>query len=455
MKKTPQSPGFFMTLILTFVAILSLHNVAGTVIFQDATFNNADWNSILIPTSVSGAIGSGNQDTISGYPLPSRLTIHTYPTGTIYVAHTFQATSPYNLAQGSIANLSYSYDLNHSTPLNVAYSLLVFQNNTYYYVLPSDLIAGSTWQHFTRSNLTAASFTKLYGPSNNVKPDFSCAGAPIVFGYVTRNTNSIVAHTDTTRSRLDNWKVIINEADCCAAQPPNMVAWWNLDEGTGANIVDDTAGFNNQAKPKPLGVVGFGSPESVAGKVHGALYFAAGYLEVAPQMELDFGNGGFTIDAWIKPVDCPPPGGTRLSGIVDKSSATTGISFYLNQLTVGLGRLYLKMNNSPVFASSGPNGTIPTLGSSPPWTHVAVTVSRPSVIPPRTFGTFYINGLPAGTFSPPSGTVTNLLPLWIGKSRLPSGVCEIAIDELELFNRPLSAAEVKSIADAKTAGKCP
>src|ERR1051326_5724000 len=102
------------------------------------------------------------------------------------------SASAYNPANGQIANLSYSYDLKHYTVGQVAYSILVYQSNTYYYHVPNDLTSSNVpWTNFKGSNLTAASFTKLAGPSSNANPDFSCAGSPIVFGYVTVNSNTI------------------------------------------------------------------------------------------------------------------------------------------------------------------------------------------------------------------------------------------------------------------------
>ena len=236
---------------------------------------------------------------------------------------------------------------------------------------------------------------------------------------------------------------------------PNMVAWYPLDEQDGATAVTDIAPppgsiVNNVGTPKP-GPVGAGGPTPVAGQVAGALYFTGPYVEVPPQAELDFGRGDFSIDAWVRPVDCSHGGGGVLSPIVDKfNGPTTGFSFYLDQPTVGVAHVYLNMNGS-TFVSSGSNGTIPTLGSAT-WSHIAVTVARP--LSGTAVGTFYINGLPAGTFTPPAGSVTNTLPMWIGKTRVPGGSCEIAIDELEIFNRALQQGEIASIAGAKSAGKC-
>jgi len=428
--------------------------------FSDNTFNNGDWNSTLLPCSIGGSSFTAARDTSHGIPPPSRLTHHHYPTGTIYVAHVYQAaSSQYNPAtQGAIVGLDYAYDLNHSTTGNVAYCPLVFQNGAYYYAT-GNLIAGpnANFSHFMGANLTAASFTKACGPAgSNAHPDFSCTGSVIAFGYMTRNTNSIPGTVDNTDSRIDNWNISIKATTpCCVNRPSGMVGWWQMDQPNGAAVVNDIAGFNNQAIPKPGPSLGTtGGPSAVAGEVHGALYFVGPYLEVAPQSELDFGSGDFSIDAWVKPVACSngPPAGF-FSAIAEKfNGSNSGFSFYLDQPAVGIARLYLRINGSPAFVSSGTNGTIPAVGSGT-WSHVAVTVARPTS--GTAVGTFYINGLPAGTFTPPAGSVNNTLPMWIGKTKIPGGICENAIDELELFNRALSPAEVKSIADARTAGKCP
>lgn len=194
-------------------------NAAQAQTFQDSIFTNSDWSSVLLPNSVAGSTFTALQDNTNGNPQPSRTTTHKYPTGDIFVAHLYKQSSPYDPAsQGAIVKLSYSYHLSHRTALKVAYSILIYQNSTYYYHVPNDLISGATWMPFSGSNLTAASFTKLDGPSTNVNPDFSCKGSPIVFGYVTRNSNPNPKTTDNTESGIDNWKVSIDDkTTCCGA----------------------------------------------------------------------------------------------------------------------------------------------------------------------------------------------------------------------------------------------
>jgi len=235
-----------------------------------------------------------------------------------------------------------------------------------------------------------------------------------------------------------------NRPDTCVPAPRDLKAWYPLDEQTGATQVNDIAGYNNWGTPKPGGSVGTpNGPAPVIGKVPpGALYFYTGhYVEVPPQSELDFGTGDFSIDAWVRAVGCDSG---FLSPIVDKLkvSPSTGFSFYLDQSPAGTAFLKLQINAS-TFTSTA------SFAANNTWTHVGVTVQRN---PAR--GVFYINGVPAGTFTPPLGTVTNTQPMWIGEIRVPGGRCEIAIDELELFNRALDSTEIHSIWAADSLGKC-
>jgi uncharacterized repeat protein (TIGR01451 family) len=299
----------------------------------------------------------------------------------------------------------------------------------------------------TLANKATITWTSLPGPNGTTgnATGSNTPGAP--------GTNEGERDGVTTPSALNDYAAVASaqlNITCppCVVPPPGMVGWWPMDEANGATIVNDIASFNNQAIPKPTGQVGPGGPSAGPGQVLGALFFAGPYLEVAPHPELDFGPGDFSIDCWVKPVDCSHGTGGFFSPIADKLSGTTGFAFYLDQPSLGVAKLYLKINNQPAFVSTG---TIP-ITSSLAWSHVAVTVSHPASGP--AIGRFYINGIPAGTFTPPPGSVTNTAPMWIGKTRIPGGNCETTLDELEMFNRALLPTEIKAIADAKSAGKC-
>jgi uncharacterized repeat protein (TIGR01451 family) len=249
------------------------------------------------------------------------------------------------------------------------------------------------------------------------------------------------------------------QATClaCVAPPPGMVAWYPLDEQNGATAVNDIAPppgslVNNVGTPQPGPVAPVGpnaGPAPVVGKVGaGALYFYGPYVTVAPQAELDFGTGDFSVDGWVRAVGCGPG---RLSPIVDKldTGTGTGFAFYLDQPLPTTANLNLRMNGSTFTSTGTLVANASPMANLGPWYHLALTVDRTSGI-----GTFYINGSSAGTFAPPPGTVTNTVPMWIGELHTPGGRCEIAIDELEIFNRALTQTEVADIYNAGTKGKC-
>ena len=127
--------------------------------------------------------------------------------------------------------------------------------------------------------------------------------------------------------------------------------------------------------------------------------------------------------------------------IVDKVDPSSGTGFAFGLL---FGSLYLDINGTQFYSAS-----YGFFGQD--WTHVAVTVKRNALAG----GTFYVNGVPLGTtFAPPPGSVTNTLSLLIAKSRQYGTFGDYQIDELEIFNRALSASDIQRIYDAGSAGKC-
>lgn len=276
-------------------------------------------------------------------------------------------------------------------------------------------------------------------------------------------TNTVVATVPVGSGPIAFGVFIQQPLASCVPPPSGMVAWYPLDEQTGAPVISDIAPppsstVNNVGTPQPGPVSPIGLPPAgpapVAGQVGGALYFYGPYVEVAHNSELDFSTGDFTvdagvtafsIDAWVRIV------GSAIQPIVDKFSPSSGpgFAFYIRNQ-----RLELTLNGN-TSVSTGPLIQFANaLLNTGPWVHVAVTVQGGGRALGQGF--FYINGAQAGTFAPPLGsTVNNNLPLWIGETRVPpSSRGEIAIDELELFNRALDQSEIQAIFNAGSAGKC-
>lgn len=235
----------------------------------------------------------------------------------------------------------------------------------------------------------------------------------------------------------------------CTPPPPDMVAWWHLDEMTGT-LAADIAMYANDGRH-------INTPTPVTGKVAGALSFNGSnqYVEVPDHSEINFGTDDLSIDAWIKTTD---RSGVKV--IVDKryedySGDVQGYSIFLDngelgfQLADGNGSWTCSTASSSSCTNYGSN----TFVADGKWHLVAVTVERDD----PTGGKFYVDGVQVATFSPTirSGSLDNNKPLRIGsRSSFETGLFKGAIDEVELFNRVLKEEEIKAIYDAGSAGKC-
>ena len=233
----------------------------------------------------------------------------------------------------------------------------------------------------------------------------------------------------------------------CVAPPPNMAAWWPLDELAGPTAVD-IAGF-------PTNGTHVNGPTPAPGMVAGGLSFdgANDYVNVPDHPSLNFGQGNLSIDTWIKTSDT-----SSVKVIVDKrveAASVRGYSLYLVngvlgfQLADGVG--------SPICApgptASCTNWSSGVLVANGQWRHIAVTVERNST----TGGRFYVDGVLVNTFNPTSrlGSLTNPNPLRLAsRSSSVSGLLRGTLDEVELFPRVLTPLEVRSLYLAGSYGKC-
>jgi PKD repeat protein len=237
-----------------------------------------------------------------------------------------------------------------------------------------------------------------------------------------------------------------NESEC-VPPPAGMVGWWPLQESSGVSALD-IAGTPNHGVMK-------NGPASAVGMVGLARSFDGinDYIEMADHAHLNFGAAGttgssFSIDAWIKTAQ------TGFQPIVDKMAllplpvGARGYSFYLQN-----GILKLDM----VDGAGGTTFAASTAGNlaNGKWHHVAVSVLRSNSANPTTGGWFYVDGTAYDNFNPTlePATLSNTSVLRIGADIRPAYFAG-TIDEVQIFRRALSAAELVSIYHAKTAGKC-
>lgn len=226
--------------------------------------------------------------------------------------------------------------------------------------------------------------------------------------------------------------------NCCTPPPANMVAWWAFDETSGTTAFD-RAGFNNVGTQ-------VGSPAFVTGMVAGALNFTGlNYVTAANHPDLNFGPcDDFSMDAWVKTK------GTGVQCIADKrengSCVSLGYSFYLYN-----GKVAFQMGNGASFSNYVANSTAPVVNDGN-WHLVAMTYKRTGSVL-----TLYEDGVAVTTFSGITvGNLINSASLFIGQRQTSFGNVSFngAIDELEIFKRTLSAAEILAIFNAGSAGKC-
>jgi len=257
--------------------------------------------------------------------------------------------------------------------------------------------------------------------------------------------------------KVDTGKIIIiKDGQGCLVPPADMMGWWTGD-GTANDRFDGNHGtLLNGA--------------TFAGGKVGQAFLLDGVddtVQVSETMggaSLD-GYGQLTLDAWVKPNTLTPAYQTIVSKY--DGSQDDGVSYWLGLRPDGKVQfsVYSKYTATP-FTSTG--WTAETVG---PWvpmdtfTHVAGVWKGGADLK------IYINGYeltPAESPVVPNANgpggltiAANTAPVTIGSvwregpgSTGPGLFYKGLIDEVEIFDRALSANEVKSISDAGSSGKC-
>jgi hypothetical protein len=235
----------------------------------------------------------------------------------------------------------------------------------------------------------------------------------------------------------------------CVTPPAGLVSWWPGD-GHANDIADGNHGTLVGGAAYAPGKVGLAfSFDGLTGRVRAP--------EVGANLD---GFSQLTLDAWIRPTRLSPVGS---QGIVTKYNTLTSndaVSYYLNEVESGKLRLAvfdraLLPSRFAVYTSNAP---VVALGV---FTHVAGVWSggfaagdfRLYMNGTEVPGTLVLTGLPLAMDD-------NTTPVNIGAFEAsltnagPFGHFQGQIDEVEIFNRALTAAEIASIAAADSAGKC-
>ncbi|HET6953953.1 MAG TPA: LamG-like jellyroll fold domain-containing protein [Acidimicrobiales bacterium] len=220
---------------------------------------------------------------------------------------------------------------------------------------------------------------------------------------------------DPTGNSLTSAPITVTVDNTAPPAPPGRVASFGFDEGSGT-IAGDRSGSGND------GTVS--GALWTTGRVGGALSFdGSGDLVTVPDTpSLDL-TGGMTIDAWVRPA-----GPATWSTVVLKERSS-GLSYGLYGAD-GDG-------NPAGYARIGGDREVAGPSAAPPgvWTHLAVTYDGAAL-------RLYVNGALVRSTSRTGTIATSNDPLAIGGNSAWGEWFTGEIDEVNIYNRALTAAEV-------------
>jgi hypothetical protein len=203
-----------------------------------------------------------------------------------------------------------------------------------------------------------------------------------------------------------------------AAGPPGLVAAFGFDEASGTTALDASGNGN-------VGQIS-GATRVPGGRFGGGLSFngTSNLVSVADAATLDLTNG-ITLEAWVQP--------TAVSGwqtaILKEGTSGLAYALYANENPVGpAGYVSISGDKSVTGA-----GTLPLNA----WSHIAMTYDGANM-------RLYLNGVQAGVRAQTGSTAVTTGMLRIGGNAVWGEYFAGLIDEVRVYNRALTAAEVQS-----------
>ncbi len=244
-----------------------------------------------------------------------------------------------------------------------------------------------------------------------------------VFHYTIADSHNATATAAVT---------VVVTSGTCAPAPGGIVSWWRGD-GNG----DDSIGGHN-------GTLLNGAAFE-AGKIGQGFSFAhAGVVTVpdAPELRLT----SVTLDAWISTNSLPVPSNGFAIALKSLTASSENYGFYVARVGAATELDFEWFNG-------GFHNILSTTGAAllaqPGFHHVAVTADGANV-------SFYVDGQPIGQSAQTSPLIPSAGTFQIGSAEPALGNrVDGVIDEVHLFNRALTAAEIQTIFTAGAAGTCP
>lgn len=255
-------------------------------------------------------------------------------------------------------------------------------------------------------------------------------------GTVKKSLKALVGSVLTVLSPL----VAINHAGAqnCVQPPSGLVSWWPA-EGNADDIQNGNDGTLQNGATFAAGMVGQAFSFDGVGA----------FVEAPENGSLDF-DGPFSIDLWVNP-NASTPEGPLVSKYDFSGSVWQNVAYEVSLWSGGELQFGITCGTNNMFRRTVPGALPPNVFS-----HVAAVYSND----PSPALKIYVNGLPqpGTTFGASCNFINqNDIPFRIGK-RIGSAegprFFHGLIDEVELFNRALTAAEIQAIYNAGSAGKC-
>ncbi|MGD9164919.1 MAG: LamG domain-containing protein, partial [Chromatiales bacterium] len=225
-------------------------------------------------------------------------------------------------------------------------------------------------------------------------------------------------------------------AQSCVQPPTGIIAWWPFDE-TDGTTAEDRIGNHPGAHTN--------GPVPADGMVGGSLRFDGrnDYVAVADSDLWTFGSNNFTLEFWAN-FDAPGGGTIGHPGDIfighDDGPGTRNKWFF----ALGSGVLNFHINGRSTGSRFFPRAPFsPTVGE---WYHLAITRDG-------SLYTIYVNGVPAASTTDARTIPNSSAPLTLGQAEY-LGFMNGRLDEVSIYNRALSEAELRSISDAGGDGKC-
>lgn len=212
-----------------------------------------------------------------------------------------------------------------------------------------------------------------------------------------------------------------------------LVGWWKLNETIGSTTAADSSGNGNDGSvfitPDPM--------TWTTGKIGGSLDFDSGeneYITIGNPAVLNFGTGDFAVSFWAKRQSNATTNLRPLSkGAGGDNASEAGFAFFGADTTMA----FIVNDGSGSITSLGCGSGLPLVGN---WNHFVGVVERGADM------RYYLNGVLCGSTPAPAGSVSGARSFDIARNSSGNDLnWDGQIDDVRLYNRALSAEEVKMI----------